>query len=411
MSKNKKNLDDELSDVDSEDENVVKIKKSEKKKEKKEEREEESEEEKVISKKKERKKIKESKAKKIQKNESESESEKKEKKMNKNLKKYIESSSDEEEINKKKIKKKSEDEESEKEEEIKNKKMIKNKKKLVDLENEKEEKKEVKKVKKIKDSSSENSSPEKNSESEKKKKKSSESEKEEEEEEELKKEREIKKIRYSSGTWPEIFIKNLSYSTTEESLRNYFKKYGEVESTKIVYDKETGRSKGVGFCKFKNPSSAEKVINSGQLELDGRPIGITLSNEKPEKKQVQFKKTENFTGEKFSVFVGNLSFKSNEDGLKKLFSDCGNILDIRITKNKEGKSKGFAHIDFDSQEGMNNAISKNGFILDGRELRVDKSVSKTFNKNKKSDFNVSGKINKDVKGTRKVFNSDDSDDD
>ena len=409
MSKNKKNLDDELSDVDSEDENVVKIKKSEKKKEKKEEREEESEEEKVISKKKERKKIKESKAKKIQKNESESESEKKEKKMNKNLKKYIESSSDEEEINKKKIKKKSEDEESEKEEEIKNKKMIKNKKKLVDLENEKEEKKEVKKVKKIKDSSSENSSPEKNSESEKKKKKSSESEKEEEEE--LKKEKEIKKIRYSSGTWPEIFIKNLSYSTTEESLRNYFKKYGEVESTKIVYDKQTGRSKGVGFCKFKNPSSAEKVINSGQLELDGRPIGITLSNEKPEKKQVQFKKTENFTGEKFSVFVGNLSFKSNEDGLKKLFSDCGNILDIRITKNKEGKSKGFAHIDFDSQEGMNNAISKNGFILDGRELRVDKSVSKTFNKDKKSDLNISGKINKDVKGTRKVFNSDDSDDD
>ena len=284
--------------------------------------------------------------------------------------------------------------------------MKKNKKKLVDLENEKEEKKEVKKSKKIKDSSSE-----KNSENEKKEKKISESEKEEEEEEELKKEKEIKKIRYSSGTWPEIFIKNLSYSTTEESLRNYFKKYGEVESTKIVYDKETGRSKGVGFCKFKNPSSAEKVINSGQLELDGRPIGITLSNEKPEKKQVQFKKTENFTGEKFSVFVGNLSFKSNEDGLKKLFSDCGNILDIRITKNKEGKSKGFAHIDFDSQEGMNNAISKNGFILDGRELRVDKSVSKTFNKDKKSDFNISGKINKEVKGTRKIFNSDDSDDD
>ena len=408
MSKNKKNLDDELSDINSEDENVVKIKKSEKKKEKKEQREEESEEEKVISKKKERKKIKDSKEKKKQKNESENESEKKEKKMNKNLKKYIESSSDEEEINKKKIKKKSEDEESEKEEEIKNKKVKKNKKKLVDLENEKEEKKEVKKSKKIKDSSSE-----KNSENEKKEKKISESEKEEEEEEEeeLKKEKEIKKIRYSSGTWPEIFIKNLSYSTTEESLRNYFKKYGEVESTKIVYDKETGRSKGVGFCKFKNPSSAEKVINSGQLELDGRPIGITLSNEKPEKKQVQFKKTENFTGEKFSVFVGNLSFKSNEDGLKKLFSDCGNILDIRITKNKEGKSKGFAHIDFDSQEGMNNAISKNGFILDGRELRVDKSVSKTFNKDKKSDFNISGKINKEVKGTRKIFNSDDSDDD
>ena len=204
--------------------------------------------------------------------------------------------------------------------------------------------------------------------------------------------------------------------------------------TKIVYDKEKKRSKGVGFCKFKLPSSATKVLNSGQLELDGRPIAIKYSNEKFEIKNNnndnQFKKEKNFSGEKFSVFVGNLSFKSNEDGLKNFFDDCGNIIDIRICKNESGKSRGFAHVDFENEESVENAINKTGYKLDGRELRIEKTITKSnnnnknnnnneknwnnknLNKNKNNNNNNNGNINVNVgesKGTRKVF--DDSDDD
>ena len=67
-----------------------------------------------------------------------------------------------------------------------------------------------------------------------------------------------KKKPYNSGTWPELFVNNLSYKTTHESLKKYFSKYGEVESTKIVYDKESGRPKGVGFCKFCDSNNAAK---------------------------------------------------------------------------------------------------------------------------------------------------------
>jgi RNA recognition motif-containing protein len=238
---------------------------------------------------------------------------------------------------------------------------------------------------------------------------------------------------YSSGTWPEIFIKNLSYSTTEDSLKNFFSQFGEVEMTKIVYDKEKKRSKGVGFCKFKLPSSATKVLNSGQLELDGRPIAIKYSNEKFEVKNNndnQFKKDNNFSGEKFSIFVGNLSFKSNEDGLKNFFDDCGKIIDIRISKNENGKSRGFAHVDFENEESLENAINKSGYKLDGRELRIERSVSKSnnsnsynyknsnnnksWNKNNNSNNNSNYKGNVNVgenKGSRKVFKDSDDDDD
>jgi len=63
--------------------------------------------------------------------------------------------------------------------------------------------------------------------------------------------------------------------------------------------------------------------------------------------------------------------------LKNLFKDCGGIIDVRIAKDKEtGKMKGFAHVDFEAPEGVQNAILKNGMDMDGRPLKIDASENK-----------------------------------
>ena len=236
-------------------------------------------------------------------------------------------------------------------------------------------------------------------------------------------------------------MNNLSYKTTDESLRKYFSKYGEVESTKIVVDKESGRPKGVGFCKFCDSSSAAKALaDNDNLYLDGRPIAVSYSNDKKGSAKVRkskFQGDKNYAGEKFSIFIGNLSFKTNEDGIKNLFEDCGKIIDIRIAKNSDGKPRGFAHVDFDSKKGMENALEKSGYRLDGRELRIDKTTNqpsankKTFgensiykNKKKNKEENnekdendlakakKTGKIINTGSKSQKIENSDsDSDDD
>ena len=71
------------------------------------------------------------------------------------------------------------------------------------------------------------------------------------------------------------------------------------------------------------------------LNLNGRKLAIRYSNDKSHLEGGNDGKGAKGGANKFSVFVGNLSFKSNENSIRKFFSSCGKILDIRIAKNEE----------------------------------------------------------------------------
>lgn len=313
---------------------------------------------------------------------------------------------------KKENKKESSDSSSEEEVKPKKTKVEKKKKESSDSESESEDiKQTIQKSKKEQEKKKEKDSSDEEEEEKaepKLVKKEEDKDDEEEAEEEPKKQKQEPKKSYSSGTWNELFIKNLSYNTTQEGLADFFGKYGDVEETKIVYDKQSGRSKGVGFCRFYEAQSAVKAMeDAGNLTLDGRPISISYSNEKPAPKSQganSFKPDTNFEGQRYGLFVGNLSFKSNEQGIENFFKDCGKIIDIRIAKDQTGRMRGFAHVDFDSEESVEKALKKNGFKLDGRELKLDKSESKpkaggnkgrrSFNKGNKPQVNPLEKAKK-----------------
>jgi RNA recognition motif-containing protein len=65
-----------------------------------------------------------------------------------------------------------------------------------------------------------------------------------------------------------IYVGNLPWSTTDEDLRELFATYGDVQSSAIVNDRETGRSRGFGFVEM-DAADADKAIG----ELDGRDYG------------------------------------------------------------------------------------------------------------------------------------------
>lgn len=76
-----------------------------------------------------------------------------------------------------------------------------------------------------------------------------------------------------------IFVAKLSYNTDDSQLRSTFETFGEVDSTKIIFDRETQRSKGFGFVEMPNDDEALAAIeNLNESELDGRTIVVKKAN-------------------------------------------------------------------------------------------------------------------------------------
>jgi len=65
-----------------------------------------------------------------------------------------------------------------------------------------------------------------------------------------------------------IYVGNLSFNCTEADLRTAFSAHGEVESVRMITDRDTGRSKGFGFVEMPNNSEAEAAIQA----LNGKEL-------------------------------------------------------------------------------------------------------------------------------------------
>lgn len=78
-----------------------------------------------------------------------------------------------------------------------------------------------------------------------------------------------------------LYVGNLPYSVTDESLAELFAPYGEVSEAKVIPDKFSGRSKGFGFVTMADEKAAEKAIaEMNGKEVDGRAIVVNVSRPK-----------------------------------------------------------------------------------------------------------------------------------
>lgn len=79
-----------------------------------------------------------------------------------------------------------------------------------------------------------------------------------------------------------IYVGNMSYSTSEDSLRSLFTAYGEVVSVNVITDRFTGESKGFGFVEMADDSAASAAISAlNGRELDGRQLRVNEAHDKP----------------------------------------------------------------------------------------------------------------------------------
>ncbi len=73
------------------------------------------------------------------------------------------------------------------------------------------------------------------------------------------------------------------------------------------------------------------------------------------------------------LYVGNLSYDTNEESLRRAFAKAGTVVSVDIIKDRDtGRTKGFAFVTMNNQEEAENAIKLwNGKTLDNREIKVN----------------------------------------
>ncbi|KAG1142884.1 hypothetical protein G6F37_009079 [Rhizopus arrhizus] len=177
----------------------------------------------------------------------------------------------------------------------------------------------------------------------------------------------------SSDDITSIFVKNISFSTTVESLRNAFKGIPGYRSSRINVKpdpKNTGKtlSMGYGFVEFDSKSNAEKAINAMQgYLLDEHALQLKLSHHKA---GINSKKSK--TPETTKLVVRNVPFEATDKDLRELFGSYGQLKSLRMPKKFTGGHRGFAFLDFLTKQEAKNVYDNMGNIhLYGRHLVLE----------------------------------------
>src|SRR5579872_2359114 len=79
-----------------------------------------------------------------------------------------------------------------------------------------------------------------------------------------------------------IFVGNLSYSTTQDDLHATFAQFGNVERVNVVTDRDTGQPRGFAFVEMTNANEAQNAISQlNGAELNGRAMNVNEARPKP----------------------------------------------------------------------------------------------------------------------------------
>jgi cold-inducible RNA-binding protein len=81
-----------------------------------------------------------------------------------------------------------------------------------------------------------------------------------------------------------IFVGNLSFGTTEQSIRSVFESYGSVDRVNIVTDRDTGQARGFAFVEMSVDSEGNAAIDGlNGRDLDGRTLNVNEARPKSER--------------------------------------------------------------------------------------------------------------------------------
>ncbi|QSL66617.1 hypothetical protein MERGE_000999 [Pneumocystis wakefieldiae] len=170
-----------------------------------------------------------------------------------------------------------------------------------------------------------------------------------------------------------LFIKNLNFSTTLDSLNNAFSSFDGFINAVIKTKSDPKRpgnklSMGFGFVEFKSRYHALLAMRvmKGYV-LDGHALQI-----KESEKNVNFSLKDKISQNKCKIVIKNLPFETTKKSIRQLFGSYGNLKSVRLPKKIDNSIRGFAFVEYVTSRDAKNAFNnlKNTHLL-GRHLILE----------------------------------------
>ncbi|BFZ63951.1 Nucleolar protein 13 [Saitoella coloradoensis] len=181
-----------------------------------------------------------------------------------------------------------------------------------------------------------------------------------------------------------VWVGNLSFQTTKALLKDFFITRTRAKETPLLEEdmtrinvpmKSKTENKGFAYVDFETKEQMDLAVSLSEEPLNGRRVLIKPGSSfegRPEK-PASIPGVDASKPPTRILFVGNLPFETKEEDLRDQFGKAGNIRKIRMmTFEDSGKCKGFAFVDFETEEDATNVIKmRNLHYLEGRKLKLE----------------------------------------
>ncbi|KAJ3007496.1 RNA-binding protein 39, partial [Thoreauomyces humboldtii] len=175
-----------------------------------------------------------------------------------------------------------------------------------------------------------------------------------------------------------VFVMQLAARLKQEELFEFFAPAGKVRDARIIADRNSRRSKGVGYVEFVDPETVPLAIAMTGQKLCGLPIIVQHTESEKNRIAAEAEANARANTPITRLYVGSLHFALAEEDLAAVFAPFGAIERVDLHKDSEtGRSRGFAFVHYQNAADAKQAMDKmNGFEIMGRAIKVGHSSDK-----------------------------------
>ncbi|KAL4112919.1 hypothetical protein QTP88_016634 [Uroleucon formosanum] len=168
-----------------------------------------------------------------------------------------------------------------------------------------------------------------------------------------------------------LFIGGLNYTTTNDSLKEFFEQWGEIVDVVVMKDPQTKRSRGFGFITYSQSSMVDQAMSNRPHKIDGREVETKRAVPRDDIDKPDIAATVK------KMFVSGIKEQSEND-LLEYFGKFGNITNVTIVTDKDsGQRKGFGFIEYDDTDSVDKAVLIKSHQVAGGKLDVKKAISRS----------------------------------